>query len=94
MQSSAMGSVMSKYTSGAENKAEEKIHRKLLKEAISTKVFFWDDLLPDWGGKEEDGQTDIENLIQNIQILDNKVYMWNETVFRVMEIKFSIDPEA
>ena len=63
MQSSAMGSVMSKYTSGAENKAEEKIHRKLLKEAISSKVFFWDDLLPDWGGKEEDGQTDIENLI-------------------------------
>ena len=61
--SSAMGSVMSKYTSGAENKAEDRLHRKLLKEAITTKVFFWDDLLPDWGEAEEDGQTDINNLI-------------------------------
>ena len=62
---------------------------------MKTKVIYFNDILegpsPENPEASEDDQTDFENIIQKIQILGDKIYMWNENVFRILEIKYSVD---
>ena len=64
---------------------------------MKTKVIYFNDILEGPSQKvinpesSEDEQTDFENIIQKIQILGDKIYMWNENVFRILEIKYTVD---
>ena len=92
--SSAMSSVQSAASKFVSAKGgEEKQYARMLAAAIDTKIVYFDEVLE---GKKNDGaesQTDLGNLVQQVQIFGDKVYLWNENVFQILEIKFSIDPD-
>ena len=90
MSQSGASSMMSAASQWAAQKAEERANAKLLSSAIKCKVFFFDEILSGRRGSPDD-QVEFQNIVQQIQILGNKIYLWNENVFRVLEIKFSID---
>lgn len=35
----------------------------------------------------------MENVIQKVQIVKNKIYAWNENIFRILDIKYTVDLE-
>ena len=62
------------------------------KQFLKTKVIFFEDILePD---RAEGDQTDFENIVQKVEIVGGKIYLWNENMFRVLEIKYSVDLDA
>lgn len=59
---------------------------------LKTKVIYFTDILEPMADKSK--QTDFQNIVQQVHLLGNKLYLWNENVFRILEIKFSIDLDS
>jgi hypothetical protein len=64
----------------------------LKKQNLKSKVIFFDDILEP--NKVEGGQTDFENIVQKVEIIGKKIYLWNENMFRILDITYGVDLDS